>query len=207
MFKQRMTQTGVTLVELLVWMSLSALLLAAVGGIFFSTTKSWLYGNAQYDVQQAARITLNTMINDLRYGISNEDAFIGFESDLSVNAHSNQSIMFASHKKNDLGTAKKTYYLDKTDHQLYFLHKLSDGSNSLPQLVLKDRFAAGITFIAPADEKVFTIKTGSDGKNTSVTINFKVATVKDPDAPFTMVTTITLLDTFLKSKDSPTEGG
>lgn len=207
MRNQRMTQAGASLVELIIWMSLSSLLLAAVGGIFFNTTKSWLYGNTQYDVQQAARITIDTMTNDLRYGISNDPNLIGFETDLSVNANANQAIMFASHKKNDFGTAPKTYYLDKTDHQFYYLHKLPNGANSPPQLVLKNSLTSGITFMAPDDGKVFLIKTASDGKKTSVTIHFKVATAKDTSTPFTINTTVTLLDAFLTSKNTPTEGG
>lgn len=209
MEQKRNTQSGATLVELITWMALSSFLLIAVGGIFFSASKLWNYGNQQYDVQQTARLVMNVLANDLRYG--NSQVSVGFEAAPtgSVNANPHQSIMFTSHKD---GEHTIIYYLDKDNKQLY---KVINGAYSSPELVLGSTNHSGIYFISPpTNEKIFDILPAIDDKNTRVTINLVVMTLKGHKLPinqtdinaaikenktFTLQTTVTLLDSCLNN--------
>ncbi len=63
----RRQQTGFTLVELLVGMALTTLLMGALFSFLFVSLKSWQFGSSQSTVQQTARISLDSMVRELRY--------------------------------------------------------------------------------------------------------------------------------------------
>lgn len=195
MIKNHTAQAGFTLVELITWMALSSLLLAAVGGIFFSSTKLWTYGNHQYDVQQSARLVVDTMTNELRYGNANKDEDIentGFAPNPDYAAKKIQSIMFKSHKDG----LTKTYYLDTTNNKLYYV----EGAKS-PVLVKGQTNNSRI--IPVAGKEIFDIEKNSVNLNFMlVAMNDSKSAVTDADKTaeksFIVQTTITLLDSFLK---------
>ena len=185
-------QAGVTLVELITWMALSSLLLVSVGGIFFNASKSWIYGHQQYDVQQAARLVINTMSNELRYG----DSVNGLVADPTVNI-ANPSVLFTSHKDG----LRKTYFLNTSNNQLYYI----EGTKQ--PVPITGQNSSRIYFLPPKEGVPFDIQTNS------VTINLRVVAINNPKLPITesditpeiantkifpIQTTITLLDSFLK---------
>jgi len=103
-------QAGFTLIELLMWIALSSLILMAIGGLFSTLTKAFVYGNHQYDIQQTASLVTNIMTNDLRYG-TNYAVLANYN-----NALPNEAISYISLRDN---TTIYTYYVDKTNHHLY----------------------------------------------------------------------------------------
>lgn len=185
-------QAGVTLVELVTWMALSSLLMVSLGGIFSSASKSWVYGHQQYDVQQAARLVINTMSNELRYG----DSVNGLVPDPTVNV-ANPSVLFTSHKDG----LRKTYYLNTSNNQLYYI----EGAKQ--PVAMTGQNNSGIYFLPPKEGSPFDIQSNS------VNINLRVVAMNNPKLPikevditneiattktFSIQTTVTLLDSFLK---------
>lgn len=152
------TQSGLTLVELLIWIALVAMIMAAIAGIFSTSIKAWLYGDSQYDVQQTARMVTNSMSQDLRYG-TNYKILSSYS-----NAQANQAFSFTSRKD----AIVYTYYIDKTDRHLY----RSPGYKSTsPELVpgQTTRHIQDIQITAPTEEVCFSL-TGTSSINLSFLI-------------------------------------
>ena len=63
-------QSGFSLVELLVAMSLLVLLLAGVFGILSVSVTSWVQGSSKTEVQQVARQAVDTMVREIQYANS-----------------------------------------------------------------------------------------------------------------------------------------
>ena len=66
----RQRQSGFSLIELLVGMSLLVLLMAGVFGILSVSTTSWLQGRSKTEVQQVARQATDTMVREIQYASS-----------------------------------------------------------------------------------------------------------------------------------------
>lgn len=60
-------QQGFTLLELLLGMSLTALLLAVIFGLLVTSFKIWQTASSRCDLQQNARYAVDIMIRDLQY--------------------------------------------------------------------------------------------------------------------------------------------
>jgi len=60
-------QSGFTLVELLIGIAVTSLLMTAMLSFLFVSLKAWNFGSTQSMLQQSARISLDTMIRELRY--------------------------------------------------------------------------------------------------------------------------------------------
>jgi len=63
----RFCQSGFTLIELLIGMALTSLLMAVLISFLFVSLKAWHFGSTQSTLQQTARISLDTMVRELRY--------------------------------------------------------------------------------------------------------------------------------------------
>lgn len=63
------TESGVMLAEILVYMAVAAFLFAGVSGIFSSSLHSWQEGSRQAEVQQVARMALDSMVRELRQAV------------------------------------------------------------------------------------------------------------------------------------------
>ncbi len=63
----RCFQSGFTLVELLIGIALSSLLMAVIFSFLFVSLKAWNTGSIRSELQQTARISLDTMVRELRY--------------------------------------------------------------------------------------------------------------------------------------------
>lgn len=64
---RRAAEDGYTLVELLLSLTITALLVASIYGCFFSGMRSWQKGAARMDHQQNGRIAMDRIIRELRY--------------------------------------------------------------------------------------------------------------------------------------------
>lgn len=87
-------QSGFTLVELLVGMALSSLLIGVLFSFLFVSLKAWHFGSIQSALQQTARISLDTMVRELRYaktiqspsgdGTANTITFTNFRNEMII---------------------------------------------------------------------------------------------------------------------------
>jgi len=97
--KQIQWQSGFSLFELLVAMSLLILLLAGVFGILSVSVTSWLEGSSKTEVQQVARQAVDTMVREIQYA-----------SSITRNSATSLTIVTVQ-----AGTSKTiNYYLDTT---------------------------------------------------------------------------------------------
>lgn len=150
-------QSGFTLVEVLVWIILTAIIALALSGLFSSLVKNYMYGQRRYNVQQTANLVLLNISNNLRYG-----------SDYKIQDY-NQSIngkalYYKSIRPDESGTF--LYYIDKTD----FLFYRVPSSGGTPALV------PGHTFVKPTDIQLTAIPSTSifDGDTTHINISIRV---------------------------------
>jgi len=59
-------EKGLTLIELIVTMLIISLLLGSIYGILEGTLKLWLHGSELLDIQQNARVAVNTLETEIR---------------------------------------------------------------------------------------------------------------------------------------------
>lgn len=60
-------QSGFTLVEIMIGLMLTLVLMSAVFGLLSSSVMSWTQGAAHNDLEQSARIAVDSMVRELRY--------------------------------------------------------------------------------------------------------------------------------------------
>jgi len=177
----RVAQAGFTLIEVIIWMLLTVLLLAALSGIFSTSARAWVYNDRQYNVQQTANLVLNTMTKDLRYGTA-----YAILSDYS-SANSNEAISYRSLKDNNT----YIYYVDKTNRRLY----RNPGYRSSTAELVPGQISSNsqtLSIEAPAGEQIFS-RTGSSSVNIAITI-----TDTEKNQSCTVRTTVTGMDSFLR---------
>lgn len=68
MKKKLTTEQGITLLELLISMSLIVFLLSGMLNLFFVQLKSWGFGKNRTSTQQVARIAVESIMREIRYG-------------------------------------------------------------------------------------------------------------------------------------------
>jgi hypothetical protein len=127
-------QAGVTLVEILVWITITAILGAALSGLFSSLIKNYMYGQRRYDIQQTADLVLLNISTNLRYGEGYK--VVEYEHALD------KALEYTSIKPDETGTF--LYYIDKDD-LLFYRVSFTGGS---PEL------APGQTFLRPGDIQI-----------------------------------------------------
>jgi len=101
-------QAGVTLIEVMVSLILTVVLLSALVPLFASSIDSWQRGYSRSEVQQTARVAVDSMVRDLRYG-------------RNFSKISDNEIAFT-----DSHGRSSRYRLDTTSHILYNI--LSNGT-------------------------------------------------------------------------------
>lgn len=125
-------QAGVTLIEILIWITITAILGAALSGLFSSLVKNYMYGQRRYDIQQTADLVLLNISTNLRYG-KNYD-IVEYNQALD-----NEALFYESIKRDEPGTF--LYYIDKDNFHFYQV----PFTGGTPTLV------PGHTFVEPGD--------------------------------------------------------
>jgi hypothetical protein len=109
-------QAGVTLIEILVWITLTAILGLALSGLFSSLVKNYMYGQRRYDVQQTADLVLLNISNNLRYGNN-------YDIKAYTPAFKNEALYYESIRPDEFISpnepGKFLYYIDKNDFHFY----------------------------------------------------------------------------------------
>jgi len=185
MVEDRSKQAGFTLVEVLMWIALSAIIMAAISPLLSTLTKVWVYGNHQYDVQQTASLVTNIMTNDLRYGKNYQVL-----SDYS-NAQADEAISYTSLRDN---LTVYIYYVDKTNRHLYRIPGYKSNAAELVPGQNGTNFAK-ITIAKPSTtEKIFS----SDGSSIDIALKITDTSVAS-QTPLVVYTTVTgLKSSFVK---------
>lgn len=156
-------QAGFTFIEVVLWIAITTLLMAAIFGVFSVSTRLWLRGDAQYDIQQIARLTTNSIISELKYGSAYQvlTAFNG--------ADANEAIQFTSRKD----SISYIYYVSNIDRHLY----RSPGYNGpMPELVpgqAVQNHLNDIQINTPLNETMFSLQGTS-----SVNISFVITDIR-----------------------------
>lgn len=112
MTKSTPKQAGFTLVEVMIWLTVTGLLFAGLVPLFSTSIVSWHRSSSQNEVQQTARFAIDSMVRDLKFG----------SSILKVN---DNELSFIDSQGRQSG-----YRLNTTNHILYNLL-----SNNNPQPV------------------------------------------------------------------------
>ncbi|QDR80338.1 PulJ/GspJ family protein [Sporomusa termitida] len=152
-------QAGVTLIEILVWITITAILGAALSGLFSSLIKNYMYGQRRYDIQQTADLVLLNIANELRYGENYN--IVDYNQALDNNA-----LYYESIRPDEPGTF--LYYIDKDNFHFYRV----PFTGGTPALV------PGHTFVEPGDIQIGKIDDPDTdifaGDNTHMNISIRV---------------------------------
>lgn len=181
-------QAGFTLIELTMWMMLTVLILAALGGTISTSTRAWVRGDSNYDAQLTAGLVMDAMVKEFRYG----RGFVVL-SDYS-DALRNEAIRYISLKPNEI---EYTYYVNKSDRRLYRSWKNSDG-NTITELVLGQ--ISGIRIDAIDEEKpIFSLihQDPSDPDSEAIGVEIVFRVKAKVDEYVTVQTTVTGVSSFL----------
>lgn len=113
-------QSGFTLVELLVGMSLTVMLMTGLFSLLAASLGSWQQGRSRSEVQQHARFAVDSMVRDIHFANT-------------INLNSNIQLTIATSKYVSSGEDIIIYALNTVDNQL--TRKVNNGS---PQPVTGD---------------------------------------------------------------------
>lgn len=151
-------QKGMTLIELVLGLMLTAMLLSGIFGLLSTSLSSWQAGSSRSELQQTARFAIDSMVRDLRYG----DSFI-LENDTSI--------IYRNIKSGGHYGYTYRYHVSPIDHILY---KTGIRPSSPPQPVTgKNVKGANDIVINPDDKAVFSQPDTSNPDTVVITLEAK----------------------------------
>ena len=152
-------QAGVTLVEILVWITITAILGAALSGLFSSLIKNYMYGQRRYDIQQTADLVLLSISTNLRYGA--DYSLVDYEQALD------KALKYTSVKDGEFGI-DFLYYIDKDDLLFYQVPYAGGSPERVPGQIFVRPGDIVIGKITNPDTAIF--EGGTDYMNISIRV-------------------------------------
>ncbi|VBB06874.1 Hypothetical protein LUCI_2111 [Lucifera butyrica] len=154
------TQSGIMLVELLVGLLIGTLLLSAAVSILSTSVTVWQTGISRADLQETARIAVDTIIRDLRYATS--VTLNSATGTITIIRPDGDTVIY--------GVNSKTQTLCQTINNGSSLPFAGNGVNNQPgNIRIVPNSGDTAMFTSPADKQLRVLVTVQDG-STGITV-------------------------------------